>query len=56
MGNLDSDPVGFVYGDQAWISTEPNHRIWNKEGQNCDVGAYDHGSRQMDCLFRRPAV
>ncbi len=40
-GNVDSDPVRFDYADQHWAS----------DGSQCSVGAYDSGSRQMDCGF-----
>jgi len=40
-GNGDSDPVSFDYAGQHWASNS---------GQ-CSTGAYDGGSRNMDCGF-----
>lgn len=40
-GNVDDDPVTFKYADQSWDSNS----------SQCSVGAYDSGSRQMDCGF-----
>ncbi|KAI4129290.1 MAG: hypothetical protein LQ338_002299 [Usnochroma carphineum] len=40
-GNVDDDPVSFAYGDQKWDS----------HSQQCSVGGYDSGSRQLDCGF-----
>ena len=40
-GNQDSDPVEFQYAGQRWLSDSPQ----------CSVGAYDSGSRNMDCGF-----
>ena len=40
-GAVDDDPVTFAYGDQSWDSNDSSHQ--------CSVGAYDSGSRQIDC-------
>ena len=42
-GGIDDDPVSFRYGDQSWNS--------NDVSRACSVGAYDSGSRQLDCGF-----
>ena len=39
--DVDDDPVKFAYGDQSWDSNS----------DQCSVGGYDSGSRQMDCGF-----
>lgn len=39
--NVDDDPVKFAYGDQSWDSNS----------DQCSVGKYDSGARQMDCGF-----
>lgn len=42
--NVDSDPVTFAYAGDSWDSNDStNHQ--------CSVGAYDSGSRQIDCGF-----
>ena len=41
-GSVDSDPVQFAYGEGDWDS---NNVL------QCSVGPYDHGSRDIDCIF-----
>ncbi|KAI4212618.1 MAG: hypothetical protein LQ351_004690 [Letrouitia transgressa] len=41
-GGTDDDPMNFWFADQYWDSN-------NKD--RCSVGAYDSGSRKMDCTF-----
>lgn len=43
-GGVDADPVSFQYADESWDSN-------NQDTYHCSVGAYDSGSRQMDCGF-----
>lgn len=43
-GAVDSDPVTFAYAGQTWDSNDSTVH-------QCMVGAYDGGSRQMDCGF-----
>jgi hypothetical protein len=40
-GNVDDDPVQYAYAGASWDSNSAD----------CSVGAYDSGSRQMDCGF-----
>lgn len=40
-GGVDADPVGFAYAGANWDSTSGV----------CGSGAYDSGSRSMDCGF-----
>lgn len=40
-GNVDDDAVSFAYAGDSWDSNN----------SRCKVGAYDSGSRQMDCGF-----
>ncbi|KAJ5601176.1 hypothetical protein N7510_010710 [Penicillium lagena] len=41
VGDIDSDPVSFKYNDQEWDS----------DADQCSVGKYDTGTRNMDCGF-----
>lgn len=45
-GSDDNAPVRFWYSDQYWDS--------NSKGNQCSVGKYDNGARQMDCSFDCP--
>jgi hypothetical protein len=38
---MDADPVTFAYGGQSWDSND----------SRCSVGAYDRGTREMDCRW-----
>ena len=43
-GNVDDDPVTFAYAGTTWDSNDSTNHA-------CSVGAYDSGSRQLDCGF-----
>jgi hypothetical protein len=49
-GNLDSDPVGFMYGDFHFMSDDPTKYYYGE--LDCHLGGYDGGKRQMDCELR----
>ena len=40
-GAVDADPVSFAYSTQSWKSND----------EQCTVGEYDSGRRDMDCAF-----
>jgi len=45
-GSGDSGPIRFWYSDQYWDSSS--------QANQCSVGKYDKGARQMDCSFKCP--
>ena len=42
-GAVDLDPVSFAYAGDTWDS----------DGTKCLTGAYDHGTRAIDCTYIR---
>lgn len=47
-GNNDSAPIRFCYSDQ--------YRNSSSQANQCFVGKYDDGTRQMDYSFNRPKL